>query len=191
MKHRVKLQRNPAAGLAKVASLIAKGPPPEWLIAGLEHFSGFIAEEQTARDRAKELHKWLWQIHDASDLLIKRLPFFGHSPVGIQCPDDVLIALDVLPRIKATLARALSAEGSWSDEHRKTCAAVVVEAWSLCRKRAEPRSERLWEACNEYWQACDRPWRIAESWKRDAIEAAGRERGWIRHVFSLAGYKPR
>jgi hypothetical protein len=193
MKLPIELQRNPAArpAFSRVAEMIARSPPPEWLITGLEHFSDFVAAEQTSRDDAKEYGRQLWRMHDAADVLIKWLPLFGHLPAGHAFPDDVLIALDVLPRIRGSLARALAAEGSWADEHRKTCAAVVVEAWQLCRRKTEPSSERLWEACNEYWQACGREYRIAESWKRDAIEAAGRERGWIRHAFLLAGYKPR
>jgi hypothetical protein len=191
MKHKVELQRNPNPAFPKIAASIASGPPPDWLVSGLEHFSLFISEEQTPREEAKDLHKLLCQMHDATDILIKRLPLFEHLPLGMQSPDDVIIALNVLPRIKAHLDRVLSAKTSWADEHRKTCAAVVVEAWRLCRGKTQPRSERLWEACSDYWQACGRHHLIADSWRRDTIEAASRERGWITKVFSAAGYKSR
>ena len=130
----------------------------------------------------------------AADILIKRLPFFGHLPVGIQYSDDVLIALDVLPRIKATLAFALSAEGSWSDVHRKVCAAVVIEAWQIIYGKPKPYSTELWKACNDYWQACGR-YEPVDNWKRDAENAVRDNHGWIRKVLlelkSAGQYKPR
>jgi hypothetical protein len=83
--------------------MIAKGPPPEWLVAGLEHFSGLVSEEPIASDRRKQLIKFFEEMDYAADLLIKRLPFFA-SVSTVQVPDDIAIALDVLPRIKKLLA---------------------------------------------------------------------------------------
>ena len=34
---------------------------------------------------------------------------------------------------------------------RAMCAAAIVGAWTLVHGKAQPRSERLLEACNMYW----------------------------------------
>ena len=43
-------------------------------------------------------------MHYAADFLIKKLPLFENLPMGMQSP-DVAIALDVLPKVRALLAR--------------------------------------------------------------------------------------
>jgi hypothetical protein len=188
MKLRVKLERNPNPAFARVAEMIAKGPPPEWLVAGLEHFSGLVSEEPIASDRRKQLIKFFEEMDYAADLLIKRLPFFA-SVSTVQVPDDIAIALDVLPRIKKLLALLakppIRKGGPEPNALRRICAKVVVEAWKLIEK-PQPRSVKVWEACNEYWQACGGEYRgeTVDTWRRDVEEATERGDLFIRTILS-------
>jgi hypothetical protein len=177
---RVKLER-PDPKFLKIAAIIAKSdPPPEWLALGLQHFSLSIAEEVTPEER-KRFEAVIANMRDRIDYLIKWLPLFRNLPAGVQCPDDVAIALDVLPRISADLASA-QRRRKWKWGH-KFCAAVVVEAWQLVHGRVERRSDRLYSACEEYWKACDRGDRDIDNWRRDVADI-GPEYAWLREVLS-------
>ena len=186
----MKPQRQPAQQhFAGVAHLIAKGSPPAWLVPGLEFFSGFVGADPSSSDDHKQGRKIFEHMHDAADLLIKRLPLFKHLPMGARSP-DVELALDVLPRVRELLARAMKPSPRGGGPHpnvpRKTCAAVVVEAWRLVHGEPEPYSIELWKACNEYWQACGGQYRggDVDNWKRDAEEAIAANHVWIRDILS-------
>src|SRR2546430_2493267 len=51
MKTRVSLQRTPNSKFDGVARSIAKGDPPDWLVLGLQHFSGGIGVDVSKKDR--------------------------------------------------------------------------------------------------------------------------------------------
>ncbi len=100
-------------------------------------------------------------MYDAADVLIKWLPAFEHTILGLEF-NDAAIALDVLPRIKMVLAKLMKSSsrrggGARPNVLRKNCARVVIEASRLIHgEEAKPRSLEPLEACNEYWQACGR-----------------------------------
>jgi hypothetical protein len=174
---------------AHVARIIAKGEPPEWLVLGLEHLSGLVRADLLTSKEYHEFAKIIEQMHDAADRLLKWLPAFSALSLnGLRCPDDVIIALDVLPRIKRDLARLMRRPrrggGPAPNIARKFCAAVVVEAWGIIHGKAEPHNPHLWEACDEYWRACGRETRGRdfENWRRDVEEAADDNREIIRRV---------
>jgi hypothetical protein len=106
----------------------------------------------------------------------------------MRCPDDVAVALAVLPKIKQRLAKAMNAPkragGQKPNVRRKACAAVVVEAWRIARGKPEPDSRNLWDACDEYWQACGHEPRgqIGQNWQRDAVDAVAVDHKWIRQI---------
>lgn len=103
----MKPQRQPAQQhFAGVAQIIAKGSPPAWLEPGLEFFSEFVGADPSTSDEHKQGQKLFGRMHDAAELLIKRLPLFEHLPMGMRSP-DVAVALDVLPRVRRMLARAM------------------------------------------------------------------------------------
>jgi hypothetical protein len=185
----MKPQQKPAQQqFDSVARIIAKGEPPQWLVSGLELFSPFVGADRTTSDEHKQGQKILERMHDAADLLINWLPGFEHLSMGIQSP-DVAIALDVLPRVRRQLAHAKSSPrggGQRPNVLRKTCAAVVVEAWRLVHGEPEPYSVELWKACNEYWQACGGEYRggDVDNWKRDAEEAVAAPHVWIKNILS-------
>ena len=123
---------------------------------------------------------------DAVELLIKRLPLFQHLPLGLPCPDDVTVALVVLPRIKQLLSRVTNPSLRRVNAPRKFCAAVVVKAWEQIYERAEPQSVALPQACDEYWQACGHEQRgqDIENWRRDAEEAIKENYEAIAKIFA-------
>jgi hypothetical protein len=181
MTTRIKLTRAPDRRFAGVARIIAKDEAPEWLVLGLRQFA--LGSATPAEDR--ELKMILARLYDAAGHLIKWLPLYSHLPWGMQCPADVTTALDVLPRIKKDLARVVhqKRQGRRPNVPRRVCAAVVVEAWKLLHGKAEPRSQELQRACEEYWRACTGDTRgDAENWRRDAEQAVDSNNEWIRKV---------
>ena len=63
------------------------------------------------------------------------------------------------------------------------CAEVIVEAWKLIHGKAEPRSEKVYEACEEYWQACGGPASDLNNWRRHVEKASAKNANpWIREV---------
>jgi hypothetical protein len=179
-------QANPVGRFAKVAALIANGKPaPDWLPRGLAHFHSFVSEAPITTQEAKRLRPIIDRMHGDLDYLIKFLPLFQRLPL-LSCPDDVAVALDVLPRIRKVLAViALSPRRKRPNVRRQFCAAVVFEAWSLIHGgRPSPIPDRLREACQEYWEACGGGAGGIEDWRRHVKEAAATENGLIRKVLS-------
>jgi hypothetical protein len=107
MKRTTEVSQEYNAVFIPVARIIAD-PPPQWLMVGLEHFSGFVGGEQSTSDEDEQFTKIFGRMHDAADLLIKYLPLYSSMPSGLSIPDDVITALDVLPRIKKDLARVVN-----------------------------------------------------------------------------------
>ena len=181
--HRVELEYKPV--FVEVGRRIAKGEPPLWLLIGLTHFSGSIGSDASdLRERFKNIVE---QMHDAAGVLLKWLPIYQQPGYGLQCPDDVTVVLDALPRIKKDLER-LNRQGLGRPPNvrREICAAVVVEAWRLIRGKAEPRSGETEQACKDYWQTCgggptgkidDR-----ENWRRTIKDALTTDHQWIRKI---------
>jgi hypothetical protein len=180
MKMSVELLRNPNPAFAGIATIIAKGNPPEWLVRGLEHFSACDELSRTTPEHQKTFH----QMQEAADTLLRWLPIFRHLPFGLGCPDDVTLVLDALPRIKTQLDRLVEKPvGRPPDARRKVCAGVIVESWRLIHGKAEPYSLQLQQACKEYWQACGGE-EIGETddlenWRRHALAA---DNPWIREI---------
>jgi hypothetical protein len=91
----------------------------------------------------------------ACHTLIRGLPLYMHIGFGVQCPEEVQVALQVLPLIEADLPEITRIIESRPDTSEGICAAVVVEAWKFFGE-AEPPSDALYEACRAYWTACGR-----------------------------------
>ena len=176
--------------LDDVAKLITKGPPPDWLVDGLDHFSGFVGGDAASSIEKKEDKKKLLHMQDAVRYLMKTLPAFTRLGLGAHSP-DAGVALVVLPKIEKLLAYAIDAPtrkgGQNPNIPRKFCAAVVVEAWRIVHDKPEPESPKLWTACNEYWQACGRGYRGSDvdTWREDCRDAANNPTGLISDVLSL------
>jgi hypothetical protein len=175
MKTTIQLIHDDGGRFADVARLIVDSPPG-WLMDGLAQFSELIGADRVRKD------DFIEQMHDAADLLIKWLPAYSHMPILDQ-PNDVAVALKVLPRIRADLARLKQRRrGARPNVQRRVCAGVISEMWRLVHGRIEGRSLKLYEACEAYWTACGHEARGAdiENWRRD-IEHNG-DRSWIADV---------
>jgi hypothetical protein len=188
MKTRVSLQRTPNSKFDGVASSIAKGDPPDWLVLGLQHFSGGIGVDVSKKDR-RSIDTILKQMQGAVHTLTTWLPAWVQLGYGYQCPEHVALMLYALPRIKEDLDVAAKKQtGRRPDVQREVCAAVVIEAWKIIHGRAEPRSLQLEQACKEYWLACggkprgkeDDP----ENWRRPVKQALVTDHIWVRQVLS-------
>jgi hypothetical protein len=168
--------------MKQVASTIAKGEPPDWLVRGLEHF--VPSPGRLSRKKYREI---IAQMTRATDTLLRYLPAFHYLGFGIRCPnDDVAVVLALLPSVRQELSkltlRSRRSEGRPTDVQREICAAVVVEASKLINGKIKPRSLPLAEACDQYWQtwggsaSSDPP----ENWRRIIGRASRKNNAWIR-----------
>jgi hypothetical protein len=167
-----------------VARLIAEGDPPPWLVAGLEHFSQWIGVEITAEER-RHFESVVEQMQGSIQFLMRWLPMYVHAGYGEKCPDDVALALYVLPKVKAHLDLLPDDRvGRRPDHQHEICAAIVVESWGLVRGKVQPRSDELMLACRDYWIACGGKGRgeidDLDNWKRDIERAIKTNHKWIR-----------
>jgi hypothetical protein len=177
-----------------VAALIAKGPPPEWLVLGLDYFGNFVRDKPFSRAERKQTQTIIKRMYDSALYLRKNLLLFRYLVPGqTAAPKDVALALVVLPRIEKLLAMSMDAlkppsgGGKEPNQPRKQCAAVVVEAWRVVHGKPEPESDKLWTACNDYWRACGGEYRGSDvdTWRQDCRDAVANNHEWIRQTLSV------
>jgi hypothetical protein len=117
----------PSGDVEGVARLIAD-PVPPGLLDYLEYFRDFVgaARPDPRRDKFGQL---LYSIDD----LMEWLPFFQHLPLGLECPDDVAVALKVLPRVRRLLEPLAVPPGRkrLPNVFKQTAAEIIVTA---CRR---------------------------------------------------------
>jgi hypothetical protein len=172
-----------------VARNIAKADPPLWLLVGLTHFSAGIGSDK-AKYR-QQFDRIVGDMSDAVNVLLEWLPIYRQLGFGAQCPDEIKVALAILPKIKAELDQLGSPPHRPKNANREICAAVVVEASRLLHGNVARRSEQLYEACNDYWRACGGD-EIGETgdrlnWRR-AVETS--KQPWIRKILSAIKAQP-
>jgi hypothetical protein len=184
MKTTIEVSHEYNAAFVEVARKIARGEPPIWLLIGLNHFG---TPEDGRELKPGEFKPVVEQMQQAATTLLRWLPIYQHLPFGIQCPDDVTVVLDALPRIIKDLER-LNRRRTGRNRiiTREICAAVVVEAWRMIHGKAGPRSEGVQEACKEYWRACGGE-EIGETddienWRRPLELAIAHDHAWVRSV---------
>jgi hypothetical protein len=142
-----------------VASKIANGNPPEWLLIGLNHFSNFIRlEPKLTSKEDMEIDKGMLA---AAQYLTKWLPVYAYlEEFGFECPDCVDAASNALHELIEILEKDISeaptGPGKKPNIQQRICASVVVEAWRLIHGEVQPRSGALGETCIAYWVACGR-----------------------------------
>jgi|SRR5437660_1525359 hypothetical protein len=186
MKTRVSLQRTPNSKFDGVARSIAKGDPPDWLVLGLQHFSGGIGVDVSKKDR-RSFDTILKQMQGAVHTLTTWLPAWVNLGYGYQCPEHVALMLYALPLMKKDLdIHAKKRIGRRSNTQQEICAAVIMEAWKLLHGKAEPQSLKLQQACSDYWQACGGKqiggWNEPENWRRPIERALAFDHSWINRI---------
>jgi hypothetical protein len=180
MEIEIPLQRNADHKFDGVARTIAQGDPPKWLLVGLTQFSPGVGDDISDVD----IKPVIEQMQSATDTLIKWLPIFRYLGFGMPCPEEVTVALHVLPQIKEDLDRlAKRRMGRKPDAQRDMCAAVVAMAWKLLHGKVEPQSLRLQQACGEYWRACGGKqiggWDEPENWRRPIERTLTLDFSWV------------
>jgi hypothetical protein len=89
--------------------------------------------------------------------------------------DRLILAQNAVRDITALCEQALSRispkGGTKKEPARVICAAIVVEAWTLARRKAPSASNKtLQQLCDDYWQACGQ-------------NSLGDPRNWLRSIF--------
>jgi len=78
------------AAFAAVAEIIAKGPPPEWLVPSLRDYSGAIASGfQLTPAVHQQYKKRIAQMQEAVDTLLSGLPKFYELPDDWACDEAI------------------------------------------------------------------------------------------------------
>jgi hypothetical protein len=170
-----------------VAKIIAD-PPPAWLAAYLEQFSGFIRNEHLSKEEYQWAKQNIERMHYSIDHLIRWLPILAGVPGLGSFPDvadDVVIAIGALDRLKAELNRRPLPDGRPPNVMQQCCADVVVEAWKDIHDNVKPRSDEVLEACAAYWVACGQPERDAGNWWRNTEHAVANPNKLVRTLLNV------
>jgi hypothetical protein len=153
-----------------VASKIANGDPPPWLLIGLNHFSEFIQlEPKLTSKEDREIDE---QMLGAARYLTKWLPtyYYLEKEFGFECPDCVDKASNALHELIELLEKDIS---------------EAREAWRLIHGKVKHRSGALGETCIAYWLACGRELtdeiNDPDNWRR-AVDYVLDEGEWVREV---------
>jgi hypothetical protein len=97
------------------------------------------------------------QMYKAADTLSRMLPVYDWmiAQEAGRAQIDVEATLATLETIKTDLAHVMkpSGRGKPPDTQRDYCAHIVVSLWKLVHGKVNPRSEKLYAACQAYWQA--------------------------------------
>jgi len=148
------------AAFEEVASKIANGKTPKWLLIGLNHFSKFIRlEPKLTSKEAREIDE---RMLEAARYLTKWLPTYYdlEKEFGFECPDCVDTASIALHELTELLEKdineAQTGVGRKANIQQRICASVVVEAWRLIHGKVKHRSRALLDTCIDYWLACGR-----------------------------------
>jgi hypothetical protein len=175
-----------------VATKIANGNPPPWLLIGLNHFSKFIQLEPkltSKEDRGIDV-----EMLKAAQYLTKWLPVYAYlEEFGFECPNCVDEASNALHELIEILEKDINEPRTKGNIQRRICASVVAEAWRLIHDDVGPRSEGVQQACNEYWCACGCEEIGAtgdiENWRRPLEYALAKDHEWIRSIL-ISGTEP-
>jgi hypothetical protein len=161
--------------LEDVAALLCKGPPVDWVMDRLRINEALVAGakrnyddtvERLMFESALHLDRWLGMYSRIERQFGIEMP---------DCIDQVSQGLDELIYFLAEQIKLPGKGGPIPDGRRHLCAEVCAEVWQELHSH-QPRSEKLWEACEAYWLACGH----AET------SAVSRLRNWERYLLELS-----
>jgi hypothetical protein len=174
------------ASFAAVAEIIAKGPPPEWLVQVLEGWAIAPAHVKVTPDVYRQYKRRLRQMQDAVDTLIELFPLFNREVddlISAQVPVSATFIEFDLPSLRAWLAAIGDNDKGRRPHHgRELVADFICHFWKRIHGKAEPRSDRCYLACEEYWLACGgEPSGDIHNWRRMVEDAATRDELFLTH----------
>ena len=179
-------EKDATAKFAEVAQIIAKGPPPEWLVSTLEMWSRAPANtKELTADVYRQYKLRLRRMQDAVDTLIELFPLFNREVDGLisaQAPVEPWFE-EELPALRDWLAEiGRHDKGRRPHFGRELCADIVVHYWKRVHGKAEPRSDKCYLACEQYWRACGgEPSTDILNWRRMVEDASTRDELFLTH----------
>jgi hypothetical protein len=171
-----------------VAHMIAKGPPPDWLVQGLEHFREHYLSKRGSDDDEGEVEQRMLSCAKYLELWLPMYIYLSEDPYNFEYPDyvdTVLGALsEVMDRLETDIAAIPRRSGGPKPDLRKPfCAAICAEAYRLIHGQVEPYSLQLQQACEAYWVACGNSqsgsWGEPKNWIRYLERVRGMDNEWI------------
>jgi hypothetical protein len=143
----------------------------------------------------QQYKKRITRLMDATNELVDLLNLVGRLPEGLL-PEALSCADYPLDGLKDWLDQLNRKPAGGRRPHfgRELCADLIVHWWKLCHDKAEPRSDKVYLACEEYWRACGgEPSGDIENWRRMVKEAASRPKPLLMHnmlILMLGGTEP-
>jgi hypothetical protein len=177
----------------EVACIIAQGDPPGWLAPSLERSSkAFGPDWEITPDLYHRFKNRIERMRGATDTLIDVVRLFDPLPAGLLPPFFTAFQESLAP-LKQWLNELSGRPGRRPYFARELCADLIVFYWKVVHGMAEPGSEKVYQACEDYWQACggDASGDI-ESWRRMVAEASARDDLFLMHnmLILLLGTDP-
>ena len=175
-------------GIVKAGRLIAGvDDPPDWLLSVLVLHSRAVGGDRVSGEDERKIDETLWRarrnIDQLTTFLKKFLPDLT-SLLSEKLAFDILLALEVLPRIATAIPKELQPAahrggGQRPDQRPRICAGLVVDGWRVARRQEPDAGKDVCDACQAYWRACghddaDGGW----DWRRD-----------VRRAISKGGYR--
>jgi hypothetical protein len=176
---------SPQPDFATVASIIAKGPPPDWLVSTLELWAKAVTNIEITPATYRLYKRRLRQMQEAVDTLIELFPLFNRNfedLVSAQAPVEPWFEED-LPQLRDWLAEiGRNDKGRRPHFGRELCADIVVHFWKRVHGKAEPRSDKCYLACEQYWRVCGgEPSTDILNWRRMVEDASTRDELFLTH----------
>jgi hypothetical protein len=183
-------ERSEQGSLAKpqfvrVAEIIAKGEPPEWLVSALETFGKINPNFPITQALYRQYKRRLRRMQDAVDTLIELFPLFNREFDGLvsaQAPVNSGFE-ESLPQLRDWLA-AIGDNDRGRRPHpgKELCADFIVHFWKRIHGKASPRSDHCYLACEEFWQVCGgEPSGDIQNWRRMVELASTRDELFLSH----------
>jgi hypothetical protein len=164
-------------GIREAAKQIAGvDDPPDWLLAALVLFSRTVGGDRVTGEDEKQINETLWRARRNIDQLVGFLKKFLPDLTSLlneKLALDILLALEVLPRIAAAIPQLPPQPhrdgGQRRDQRPRICAGLVVDGWRIVRGSEPAAGKEVYEACQTYWEACGHD--KVQDWKRVVQEA--------------------
>jgi hypothetical protein len=174
-----------ATPFAKVAEIIAKGEPPEWLVSALTTLGAINPNAEITPAIVRQYKRRLSKMQEAVDTLIELFPMFNREFDGMTSAQAPVFQgfEESLGQLQSWLA-AIGDNDRGRRPHpgKELCADIVVNFWKRIHGKASPRSDHCYLACEEFWRACGgAPSGDIQNWRRMVELASTRDELFLSH----------